>query len=194
MPEPVFSQDWHSHNTPALIEVLAKFKGQPDIQALEIGCFEGRGTLWLLDNILTDPSCTIDCIDTFEGGHEHEFFGIEFTNVFDRFMLNAGSKSGVYTYQGKSSYYIQHLACNERTYQIIYVDGSHMAPDVLTDIILSWDLLHKGGVMFLDDYLWPGSDTNELHRPKIAIDAFLAIYAEQLKVLHKEYSVAVEKI
>ena len=36
---------------------------------------------------------------------------------------------------------------------LIYIDGSHLAKDVLSDAILSWKLLKPSGVMIFDDYL-----------------------------------------
>ncbi len=34
--------------------------------------------------------------------------------------------------------------------QIIYIDGSHCPPDVLTDAVMAWKLLTDGGIMILD--------------------------------------------
>lgn len=34
-------------------QVLMPLRGQP-LRALEIGCFEGAATTWLLDNVLVD--------------------------------------------------------------------------------------------------------------------------------------------
>jgi predicted O-methyltransferase YrrM len=193
MSEPVFTCDWFSQNIGPLTEVLAKFKGKPDIHALEIGCFEGRGTLWLLENILTDPTSTITCIDTFEGSQEHKHFDMVIDlNTMIRFKSNTEAyKDRIQLLSGASWLNLKNLKCWR---DIVYVDGSHMAPDVLSDMVLSWPLLKKGGVMFMDDYEWPGTDQIQRHRPKMAIDAFMEVYREQLKALHKGYSVAVEKL
>ena len=51
-----------------------------------------------------------------------------------------------------------------------------------------------GGVMIFDDCLWDyGEDGDPRNEPKIAIDAFLAVYGKQIKLLHKDYQVIVEK-
>lgn len=195
MTEPIFSADWFSQNIPALTEVLAKFKGQQDIHALEIGCFEGRGTLWMLDNILTGESNEIDCVDTFKGSSEHAHFALPFTKVYEQFQENIKTHSGKSRILCWPQESFRMLRClNLDYFHIIYVDGSHMAPDVLTDMVLSWPLLKQGGIMFCDDYDWPGTDGIEIHRPKVAIDAFMSIFSEQLKVIHQGYSVAVEKL
>jgi predicted O-methyltransferase YrrM len=79
------------------------------------------------------------------------------------------------------------------SYDIVYIDGSHAAPDVLADAVLSWSLLKKGGIMIFDDYMldWelPPQD-----RPKIAIEAFLRIHKNELQKLHQGYQIIVKKI
>src|SRR5436305_11885268 len=43
-----FTRDWFTHNAPVLDAVLAPFKGKP-VHALEVGVFEGKSTVWLLE-------------------------------------------------------------------------------------------------------------------------------------------------
>lgn len=190
MNAPAYTIDWFSQNIEALTQVLAKFKGRPNVRALEIGCFEGRGTLWLLDNILTGQGSWIHCIDTFTGSAEHEHFGIGFADTFQRFTENVPVNRRTLDHQ-ESSEALRRL-CKE--FDIAYIDGSHTAPDVLSDLVLTWPLIKKGGIMFMDDFLWPGTDQVEQHRPRIAIEAFLSIFTEQLKIVYQGYSVAVEKL
>lgn len=71
-------------------------------------------------------------------------------------------------------------------FDFIYVDGSHAAPDVLTDAVLSFKLLKKGGVICFDDYYWSEPDLREkdpIRCPKISIDAFTNIFCRQIKVI-----------
>jgi hypothetical protein len=77
-------------------------------------------------------------------------------------------------------------------YDFIYIDGSHTAPDVLSDACMAWPLLKDGGLMVFDDYGW-GPPRDILHRPKLAIDAFTNIYAEQLQLVHAGYQLVVKK-
>ena len=75
---------------------------------------------------------------------------------------------------------------------IIYVDGSHRACDVLMDSVLAWRLLKPAGVMIFDDYLWrlefAASD-----RPQMAVDLFLEMVVGQYTLLGKGYQVAIRK-
>ena len=46
--------------------------------------------------------------------------------------------------------------------------------------------------MAFDDYLW-GDARDILHRPKLAVDAFSSIFAEELEVIHTGYQFIVRK-
>ena len=45
--------------------VLAEFKGRPELTYLEVGVFEGKSVVWMLENILTDPSSKVTAVDIF---------------------------------------------------------------------------------------------------------------------------------
>lgn len=77
-------------------------------------------------------------------------------------------------------------------YGFIYIDGSHIARDVLTDACMAWPLLKPKGIMVFDDYLW-GEPRDILHRPKPAIDAFVNLFAEDLNIVHVGYQLIVQK-
>lgn len=71
-------------------------------------------------------------------------------------------------------------------FDFIYVDGSHQAPDVLCDAILSFRLLKTNGVIAFDDYLWAETlptGVDPIRCPKPAIDAFTNIYCRKLRIL-----------
>jgi hypothetical protein len=60
-----FNQNWFTWNIPVWEVVLSPFKGKPDIQYLEVGLYEGRSALWVLENVLTHPSARLTGIDPF---------------------------------------------------------------------------------------------------------------------------------
>ena len=41
-----------------------------------------------------------------------------------------------------------------KCFDFIYIDGSHIAKDVLTDACMAWPLLMPKGLMVFDDYMW----------------------------------------
>jgi len=54
-----FTKDWFSWSPPVWEQVFKQLKAK---NILEIGCFEGRATTWLIENVDCDE---IVCIDTF---------------------------------------------------------------------------------------------------------------------------------
>lgn len=184
-----FTHDWFSGNIPVWQQHLACFRDKP-ICALEIGCFEGRATTWLLENILTHPESRIAVVDTFEGSREHKEAAIDFSDTFSRFTHNIEPwKTRVDCFKGESAHWLRLFSRKE----LIYVDGDHMASSVLTDAVLAWHLLLPGGIMIFDDYLW-GEPQHPFHwKPRLAIDAFLQCFEGQYEVLRKEYQVFISR-
>jgi hypothetical protein len=93
--------------------------------------------------------------------------------------------------KGPSGKVLRDLEWNR--YQFIYIDGSHVAKDVLVDAVLSWDLLRAGGIIIFDDYEWNVDRWQEWRCPTIAIDAFLRVFEPHVEVLHKDNQVVVRK-
>ena len=184
-----FSVDWTSTNAPEWYKILEKYKGKPDINFMEIGCFQGRSTVWLLENILTHATARITCIDTFEGSVEHQddTYKHLLPTLYDTFCHNTsyfGEK--VIIKKSKSQDTLKELTVNKEYYDFIYIDGDHHAAAVLEDAVLAFPLLKSGGIMLFDDYLWGEHMMNgrlNLNVPRPAIDAFLSIYADKIQII-----------
>ncbi len=93
--------------------------------------------------------------------------------------------------RGRSCDRLRELQFNSMDF--IYVDGSHTTRDVLSDAVLSFDLLKTGGMMAFDDYLWQGYPKQPLLNPKIGIDAFLMCYQGRYELLERDYIVFIRK-
>lgn len=177
-----FSDDYTTSHETVWKGCLESFIGKPDIHLLEVGVFEGRSTLWFLENVLTHPTSRITCIDSFgrSGGEAS----------FDHNVEVSGHVRRVTKMKGLSVDVLPTLS--SRAFDVVYVDGSHRAVDVLMDAVLCWPLLKAGGVMIFDDYLWE-TERPSSRRPQMAIDLFLTMVREEARVLHKEYQVAVAR-
>lgn len=188
-PSPGFTTDWFSAHIPMLERVLAPLAGKP-AHALEVGVFEGRSTVWLLDHILTHPAATLTWIDTFAGSAEHT--GMNLAALEQRFRANV-ARFGVKVsgYVGKSQDVLR-LLTGER-FDLIYIDGSHEAPDVLADAVLAWPLLKPGGLLGFDDYTWQVFPEPE-RCPGLAINAFLTVMRGRYEGLHRGHQVWIRKI
>ena len=150
-----FTQDWFSKKIPQWEKWLGDFRGEQGIRALEIGCFEGRSTVWLCENILTADDSFIDCVDLFQIN--------KWGDYHQRFLKNTVDyQSKIREYAGPSFEILKQL---EGPYEIIYVDGAHSAFAVLADGLMSWPLLAVGGVMIFDDYYWLPDKQSEPAKP-----------------------------
>jgi predicted O-methyltransferase YrrM len=188
-----FTADWFSGHAENWRRYLGHLAGRAKLAFLEIGSFEGRATTWLLENILTHPTSRIDCVDTFLGSPEHLAMGIDLAGLEDRFDHNiraTGAARKVNKLNGRSGDCLRGL--RPASYDFAYVDGSHSARDVLEDAVLCFGLLKLGGLMIFDDYDWHLLHDDPQH-PKVAIDAFLAIYAKELIIHDVDYQVVVER-
>ena len=185
-----YSADWFSPNIPNWERWLAKFKDAEMPNFLEIGCFEGKATTWMLDNF---PSAHVTTIDMFEGGMEDgdkgEFFSDKAVQNYVENVSSYGFR--VTTLKGKSFDILPSLIGLD--YDFIYIDGSHRSIEVLQDSILAWNLLKEGGVMVWDDYTLDRYGDKKLN-PAMAIDAFLAIYKGKYEPIEKGGQVCIEKL
>jgi hypothetical protein len=185
-----FSRDWFSQNIPTWTTLLHEFKGKSGLRVLEIGTFEGRSTCWLLENIVTGEGAHLACIDTFQGSEEMVARKIDVTRMRETFESNiAPWRDRVSVYAGESATVLRGLS---DPFDLVYVDGSHRAADVLADAVLSWPLLKDGGIMLFDDYLWE-LDPRPEHCPRLGIDSFLLCQRGWFDLLLAQYQVAVRK-
>lgn len=190
---PSLTTDWFSIHTKSWRGHLARFVGQPRLAFVEVGCFEGRATTWLLENVLTHPTCRIDCIDTFEGSFERKPMGVDLAGIEARFDNNvrvSGHEYKVTKLNGRSSVCLRTLELER--YDFAYIDGSRLARDILEDAVLASGLLKPGALMIFDDYNWDRLKGDPQH-PKVGIDAFLRVYEDVLRVIEVGYQVVVQK-
>jgi predicted O-methyltransferase YrrM len=177
---------------------------------LEIGSFEGASTCYLIQKLALHKPIEIHCVDTWAGGIEHQPGGMAPTDMnavelrFDHNIKIANnsvtSHAAIVKHRGFSDFELAKLlASGKKNYfDFIYVDGSHQAPDVLLDAVLSFSLLKIGGVIAFDDYLWSEDlpyGTDPIRSPKIAIDSFTNIYCRKIRIISAPlYQLYVEKI
>jgi predicted O-methyltransferase YrrM len=164
---------------------LSEFKGLPNLKFLQIGAYTGDASVWLLENVLTDPSSTLTDIDTWKGSSEIEHQSIQFDKVHAYYLEQTEKYNNLLSIQSKSEYVISNL---NQMYDFIYVDGDHTAKVVADDAEGAWKILKPSGILAFDDYMW-GQDLPEYLTPRPAIDSFLDKYAGTYDILTKEYQV-----
>ena len=191
---PRYTEDWFSHHLPhweRLFFRTLEWDPASPRRVVEIGSFEGRSTLWFLDRLLRHPDSRITCIDTFSGGAEHVAAQTE--GLHERFLANlaeSGQSAKAEVLRMESFDGLLRLLARGDRADLVYVDGSHEAPDVLADLVLGFWLLRPGGVILCDDYLWSREETERadvLGCPKLAVDAFTNIHRRQIDFLEWGY-------
>jgi len=199
MTEYQFTKDWFNWAPEIWNQLTLMLSGTAtNRQFLEIGSFEGRSSIWIAENMMQENDI-LRCIDTWEGGEEHgeeDMGGVE-----DRFRHNliVATKKlprrRIFQLKGTSTKKLAELQSHPsgNSFDFIYIDGSHIAKDVLTDACMAWPLLKPKGLMVFDDYLWTPNARDILHRPKAAIDAFINLFAEEVEIVHIGYQLIVRK-
>lgn len=190
-----FTNNWFDQTKAAWDYLVPKYR---PLKILEIGSFEGRSICYVIEKLADMPNLEIHCVDTWAGGEEHykdSLIAYDMKSVEQRFHHNvriamdrSKSKINLTVHKGFSDFVLSKLIADGRTnyFDLIYVDGSHQAPDVLSDAVMGFKLLKNSGIMIFDDYLWGDAnadDFNILKCPKISVDAFINIFYKSLRVL-----------
>ena len=119
-----FTTNWFTKRIPSWEHVLEEFKGKPNIKYLEIGAFEGRWALWLLENILTAPTSSLTIIDAFE---EDNY------STFASNINLSGEAKKFNVLKGMSTEKLKQLSSDY--FDFAYVDGSGKGIVMLSDLL-----------------------------------------------------------
>lgn len=192
-----FTSDWFLTNQSSWDVHLESFKHRPNLNFLEIGSYEGRSTIWLLENVLTDPTSKITCIDLFDGT-------LEENNMEDDPNLNLGYESTFYSniepfkdkvtvLKGWSHEMLRQIHSSEE-FDFAYIDGDHTAYGTLMDAVMIHPLIKSGGLIIFDDYGWKDpSEPAPQNSPELAIDSFCYIFDKYYNVIHQGWQVIIQK-
>lgn len=177
-----------------------------ELYMLEIGSYEGRSTVWFLENLLLNEKSTITCVDpwldysqdkksldSYNSPEADWKFGTN--KIVETFLFNiesSGFRNKVSVERGLSTEILPKLLLNSNKYDIIFIDGNHVAPFVLMDAVLSWSLLKNGGILIFDDYLWM-PDLYKTLSPKLAIDSFVEVFEDYIDVILDKYRKVLKK-
>ncbi len=181
--KPTFSTTWFTNNIRVWQKVLAPRAGKPNLRYLEVGVFEGRSLVWAFEHVLTHPSSSAVAIDLFA------FPGLE--ERFRENLKRAGVDRRTQVLVGHSNEELRGLAPD--SFDIIYIDGSHLAKDTLRDGVLAWDLLKVGGILIFDDYLYDLHLPLEL-RPQVAIKTIISAFHNQIRILDLGLQAVLQKV
>lgn len=163
---------------------------------LEIGSYEGASSCYLIERLAIANDIELHCVDTWEGGLEHKEGQEDMSAVEERFhhntniaISNVNNKVQLVIHKGFSDIILAKMIADGKQgyFDFIYIDGSHQAPDVLCDALLSFRLLKNNGIIAFDDYLWHEQlpyGVDPIRCPKTAIDAFTNIYCRKINIIN----------
>lgn len=148
---------------------------------IEVGCFEGRSTLWFADKLLQHHESFLYCIDTWKGGEEVERVKLNYDMklVERNFIKNIAAHPRhlqIKVMKDSSNRGLASLFDYANAVDFIYLDGSHTQKDTLVDLVLALNLIKVGGMIIVDDYMNGMSTSNTLLRPKNAVDFVVKTY------------------
>ncbi len=175
------------HNFEHLIPL---FLGEKPIKTLQIGAYSGDASVWLCENL--PAGSTLVDVDTWEGSNEPVHHAMDWESVeqiYDKKTQEFKDSGLLVKFKGTSDeFFLQ----NRETFDFIYIDGDHTSYGVLKDAVNAYERLGVGGVIAFDDYQW-SAGLGPLTEPKLAIDAFLAVYNDRVRVLINQYQLWVQK-
>jgi predicted O-methyltransferase YrrM len=184
-----FSTDWTSGNFPNWCRVFTE-RRETVTRILEIGAWEGRSAIFFLEFF---PHASVTCIDAFAGGGTSTNPALNLAEArFDKNTKQYGTR--VTKIAAESVVALHGLIKAGKTYDLIYVDGSHVRDDVTIDSLMVWRLTAPGTAIIWDDYEGGRPDQPYETRVKAAIDYFLSLYGKQLSILHRGYQIIAQRI
>lgn len=186
-----FTAKWFSPNVGRWEPFVARLDGRR-AEILEIGSFEGLSSCYFLWRFL---DARVTCVDTFAGGPEDAVYGFGGRDLEATFDANVAlvDAGRVRKLKGTSRTQVAGLVDEGSAFDLVYVDGSHLALDVLVDAALAWQLLNPQGLLIFDDYDWAMLGDDPLLRPRPAVDAFLELVKAHSHVLQRRGQVILRR-
>lgn len=169
------STDFFSINTYYWNSIINKhFK---EFSYLEIGSWEGNSALYILKNFKTKNVVCVDIWDLY-----NDKFKEEHLERFKNFKYNLKEFDKKFSFFKSTS--DKFFENNNEKFDVIYIDGSHEAPQVYKDLNNSWNCLNNNGIIICDDYFY-GSlyDKQSEEMPAISINKFLNENKERIKII-----------
>jgi hypothetical protein len=190
-----FTETWFEPFIPSWEKIFKAFKG--DVKnVLEIGCYEGRATTWICENVLA-TGANYDVVDTFGGSDESGMVGTESrlkdsNFIYDNFVHNISNFNGLINFsihEGYSNRILPKL-CQELKYELVYVDASHRSDDTFVDSYYAHKALKPGGMIIFDDYGWKDlNKSRDVDSPEKGINFFYNMYKDKYELFFHGYQV-----
>jgi hypothetical protein len=182
--------------TKILSEYSLKFQNS-SCKILEIGTYTGTSIIHIMNFFKFPEGYVIDKWENYIEKNDNKNIEIlekiKHNNIEDKFIKNitkAGFIDKIKIYKGDANEIL--LDNIDLRFDLIYVDGSHLLLDSYVDIILSWKMLNKGGILIIDDIEY--NSNNMIESPYEGVKYFLKKYNTKYKILNSDYRLFLEKL
>jgi predicted O-methyltransferase YrrM len=171
-----------------------KFKNDNEpIKVLEVGTYTGISLIHIIQMI---PNSVGIGLDKWSNYDEIELLQnmdeLEIEVSFYKNIKTAGLEERIKGIKGDSYDVLFEMLKENRIFDFIYIDGSHLSFDCYSDLMLSWKLLNRGGLLAIDDYLY--NQGAVIDSPFEGVNHFLKRHQAEIKILHKGYRVFLIKV
>tara|TARA_B100001540_G_scaffold81_1_gene77 strand:- start:1028 stop:1705 length:678 start_codon:yes stop_codon:yes gene_type:complete len=182
-----FSNKWFLNNFEIFNFFLPKDKNKK-FDYLEVGCFEGLSSFYVLSEYnyvnaffldiwdLPNPNSKTlsNDFDSIEKAFDENLSGFNFIKIKDDSVVS-----------------MRKLFKQNKSFDFIYIDGSHNGEDILSDAIEAFKILKIDGLIFFDDFLQYDNSRNI--QSYEGISKFLSLYSNYLKIEFFQNNLVVRK-
>jgi len=162
---------------------------EKELNYLEVGSFEGRSSVFILENLINAKCFFVDPFEIYDEMTDSTGQK-EFIKIYHNFLKNINNFTNrTNVFKGTSdNFFIK----NQIMFDLIYVDGSHFGEDVYKDAKNSFNYLNSKGYIIFDDFFWHFFDT-VYENPLGGIFKFLIEYKKSLKITYVSNQLIIQK-
>jgi predicted O-methyltransferase YrrM len=165
------------------------------IKILEIGTYTGISLINIVNLIPNSVGYGVDLWSSYnENNLLSNMVNLEIESSFHKNIKTERMERRVFGIKGDSSKVLMDMVVKNDMYDFIYVDGSHLMLDCYLDLVLSWKILNKDGILAIDDYIYNIDNIDKLVSPFEGVNHFLKKYENEYILLNKGYRVFLQKI
>jgi len=172
------------------LDLLYPVRPEGVMKCVEIGSFEGRGSVLIYNNLCKHTDSRLYCIDPFDdeyvkGNDTLAFWNNACNGQYGRFKYNTSNLTKIIEMKGGSDSMIPLLEDN--SIDFCYIDGDHSPEQVYKDIVHMFGKMKNNSIVLFDDYLW---ERNGIVT-RVGIDKFLEEYKGKYELLFQNWQLAI---
>jgi len=162
--------------------------GLPE-RVVEVGCYAGKTTSFIVSRVAPQvPTLQFIAIDPYDTSLDVKEGLYMVYEVFMRNLSGFEYRDSIKLYRDTSTTALIRLYNEGFKPQLIYIDGDHTASTVLSDLVISFEILERGGVIVCDDSTdWKFKDNNGVTdpqmSPRMAVETFIMCNWSKLNII-----------